>query len=210
MQEGEPVVLSSVKLPKGEYIQLQPQSALWVDIPLNVREAMYVFRCVVYARVEHSSSRLISISLADQLRNYQTLTVGDTVTLAYGGTKYTFFVIAVKPSATTDNPSEEPNRGKPNLSAGKAVSMDGVLMLLHPYHAFSSSGVSIVDADIAVDVIEPREPYRAIIPIELDASSPTVGDLSLNDSTTYRLRIDGSLHDGLTIAVELLTHSLPM
>jgi hypothetical protein len=44
LQEGDHVSLKSVRLPKGEYAQLQPQSASWIDIPMATREAMYAHR----------------------------------------------------------------------------------------------------------------------------------------------------------------------
>jgi hypothetical protein len=41
LQDGDHISLESVRLPKGEYVQMRPQSASWIDIPMAVREAMY-------------------------------------------------------------------------------------------------------------------------------------------------------------------------
>jgi len=41
LQEGDFISLRSVRLPKGEYLQLQPQLASWLDIPMATREAVY-------------------------------------------------------------------------------------------------------------------------------------------------------------------------
>ncbi len=40
IEEGEEISLRSISLPKGEYAQLQPIQAAWIDIPMETREAM--------------------------------------------------------------------------------------------------------------------------------------------------------------------------
>jgi hypothetical protein len=62
-----------------------------------------------------------------------------------------------------------------------------------------SSGISIIDADVAVDVIEPLEAYSPIAPITLD--SLTTSELDLGKSVTYRLSLDGLADFGLLIEV---------
>ncbi|ELR16182.1 ubiquitin domain containing protein [Acanthamoeba castellanii str. Neff] len=164
LQEGDHVSLKSVRLPKGEYAQLQPQSASWIDIPMATREAI----------------------LADQLRNYQTLTVGDTVRLSHGSQDHRFHVTKVLPA-----PSHEM----------RDDSADAQLAVPAPDSLIGgpSAGISIIDADVAVDVIEPREAYSPIAPVTLDGS--TAGELGQGESVTYRLRLDRPLDAGLLIEV---------
>jgi hypothetical protein len=109
--------------------------------------------------------------LANQLRNYQTLTVDDTVRLSHASQDYEFSVTKVLPVPSSESSEVDATATLP--------------------------GISIIDADVAVDVIEPLEAYSPIAPITLD--SLTTSELDLGKSVTYRLSLDGLADFGLLI-----------
>ncbi len=41
LKEGDKVSIDSVKLPKGEFVQLQPRRGDWTDLKPEIREIMY-------------------------------------------------------------------------------------------------------------------------------------------------------------------------
>jgi hypothetical protein len=125
--------------------------------------------------------------LADQLRNYQTLTVGDTVRLSHGSQEHRFHVTKVLPAPSHEMREDSADTQLPVPAPDSLVS------------GSSAPGISIIDADVAVDVIEPREAYSPIAPVTLDGS--TAGELGQGESVTYRLRLDRPLDAGLLIEV---------
>ncbi|KAL6057190.1 putative retrotransposon hot spot (RHS) protein [Balamuthia mandrillaris] len=211
LSEGDFVKLELINLPKGTYAQLQPCAANWVDIPMPTREAI----------------------LEQQLRNYQTLTVGDQVTLAYNGVDYQFNVLKVKPpelpssseeeqhmaienemnkqeamdEETKKEAEEDEGKGKEREKKNALSDSDFARKLDQELNAprsttaaekkeweesikfpYGNFGISIIDADIAVDVIEPVEPVIPIRTISL-TDGPQESTLSPQQFHYYALQV---------------------
>lgn len=124
------------------------------------------------------------------------MTVGDMVTLALGSREYQFLVTKVMP----------PGEAMDSQSIRGNTTIKSLLVSLS--HQGSTGqpmfGISIVDADVAVDVSEPREPYSPIVPISLDSDSPITGDLKQGSSVNYQLHLNRPQEKDLFIEVQLL------
>ena len=80
-----------------------------------------------------------------QLRNFQTLTEGSRVTLTYELNRYTLKVLECKPAKGTHTHSLS---FYPTLFISTSISL--------------SSGISILDADITTDIVEPADLTRYV------------------------------------------------
>jgi len=96
-----------VKLPKGQFVKLQPHTADWLEIPEKTRKSVLEFA----------------------LRGYQSVTVGDRINLEYNGSMFRFHILELQPD----------------------------------------EAVSLVDADVPVEVTPPLEEARKLHEsVELD------------------------------------------
>lgn len=206
--------------------QLQPHNAAWVDIPENIRQAMLVI---------FSPNPLLmhtSFSLQNQLsKNYQTLTVGDVITMTHNNRAYKFNVTQVRPPSPTatamDIVPDEPNGDAPTDEGEKekdtemANAPSDQLMLsdsdfarqldaeLNPpkqipepakptqqrnittHFPFDMYGISILDADVTVDVLEPLEGIVPITNISFEKSKKIEeqGKLNEGDYAYFALKV---------------------
>ncbi|XP_004364836.2 ubiquitin fusion degradation protein [Capsaspora owczarzaki ATCC 30864] len=75
-ETGDQVVFRYAKLPKGEFVKLQPVSTTWLAVPFEQRRSVLEYH----------------------LRNYQTLTEGMTVSIEHHQSQHDFKVLECKPA----------------------------------------------------------------------------------------------------------------
>ncbi len=183
--------------------------------------------------LQTSFSSLIQINrLANQLRNYQALTVGDTICLTHGNRDYQFSVIKVRPptkeevlkdnelvevmdeegqhtenvSLQGDSDSEFAKRLHEELNGPMTQSAQEQSL---PQFPLAMYGISIIDTDVAVDVIEPVEPIMPISVISLDSEKPQEGTLFEGQHVYFALKLPSLLPDGILIQV-VTSHLIPL
>ncbi len=166
--------------------------------------------------------------MANQLRNYQALTVGDTIALTHSNREYQFNVIKVKPPTNEDAPKEKEfqeamdteGQSMEDVSTPKLSDSDYAQRLHEELNGptqpaaqeqpssqfpWAMYGISIIDTDVAVDVIEPLEPIAPVTVISLDSDKPQEGQFKEGQYAYFALKLPSSVPDGILIQVLLLS-----